>query len=203
MADSDIAVATLPGPPGSQGYEAPFNTVQHSSQALSGRLGALEIPRAALARDLTVPSGARLDLTSESASALEPRRIETPSLRQYKGWIGRPDEAAEGLLADPGAEADLEAAGRLYLFGDSRLVAASDRSAIERERGPFRAAVYAARRVVVEPEAALVVSGDPAILLFEELVLRDGGQLVTYTATHATFGLLRKLESQGARALWH
>ncbi|MEO1370234.1 MAG: hypothetical protein AAFX50_23885 [Acidobacteriota bacterium] len=204
-----------------QGFGDPFRALRHGAPDLDRRLRALGLGRALLDRDLVVPSGARLELTTatDAPSALAPRILETADLAVYKTWIGRADagdhaahdfgpapapwrSATPSSVSELDADqlADLETAGRIYLFGDSSRVA-SYRGVLEALRGPFRAAAYAARRVVVEPGALLRISGDPAVVLFDELIVRDGGRLVTSTPTRATFGRLEKLQSTDPTAV--
>ena len=212
------AAATLHRPPALVLSDAPFHAIQRGTPGLDRRLEELGVPKRSLQRDLVVPAGAHLELSTERPSALEPQLRVTPSLEQYKQWIGRQDRAEHDLGAAPAPLrteladdlqsldadqlADLERAGQIYLFGDSRQVASYRRS-LERLRGPFRAALYAARRVVIEVGARLSVSGDPAILLIEELVLQGSGQLVTTTPTHATFAHLEKLDAPSGHLHLH
>ncbi|MEO1084716.1 MAG: hypothetical protein AAFY88_10790 [Acidobacteriota bacterium] len=208
------AAEILGATPAQTGFGDPFRAIRHGAPDLDRRLQDLGLTRELLRRDLVVPAGAHLDLSTAAdvASALAPRALETADLAVYKTWIGRADSGEHAAhdfgrapapwcrptpssLAELEAAelADLEAAGRIFLFGDSREVT-SYRGVLEQLRGPFRAAVYAARRVVVEPGALLRISGDPAVVLFDELILRGGGRLVTSTPTHATFARLEKLK---------
>ncbi|MDN3055401.1 hypothetical protein PH213_12800 [Streptomyces sp. SRF1] len=184
--------------------------------AVSGfaaRLRLLGVPNDSVADVLEVPADSAAYLTTDSRATLAAGRLlVTGDLNQYKQWIGRPDdecadvplELPEPWTAGTGRDCRdltaaeqraLEIAGNAYLFGDSRRVT-EYRPVLESYRAPFMASVYAARRVHILPGATLVVDGQPAILLFEDVVLHDGGRLITHTPTNAVFGRLRKIKGE-------
>jgi hypothetical protein len=149
-------------------------------------------------------------------SALEGQRLVSQDPDQFKRWIGLDEkQLASGLYVAldrtpsrpaspellrpteqlrPEELRDVELAMATYLFGDARKVV-SWREAIVRHLAPFHAAVYAARRVVVEPGATLAVHGLPAVLLFQELVIRPGGSLRLFTVANAFVESLVKHEA--------
>lgn len=49
---------------------------------------------------------------------------------------------------------------------------------LDRYAAPFDVAIYVASRIHIEPGAQLVVTGSPAIILVDDLVIRDFGQFV-------------------------
>lgn len=158
--------------------------------------------------DLLVPVGKVVELNDKSV-----RTIVTSSVDEYKDWIGRPDAQADNhawamptqhwsgrRFADKAqlsaVEAEnIEKAGWVYLFNDSRLVS-SYAQAIEDYNGVFEASLYHFRRVIVQPGARLVLRGRPALLLIDELEVQGSGQLETYTTCHASLGHVRKTAQQ-------
>jgi len=167
--------------------------------------------RSSDAISLTVPAGARLALSDLATPVLR----ATADIAQYKEWIGLSDalveqETLEGLpalpkhawpqdrivgsLDDLTAEelADVQAAANTWLWGDSRLVR-SYKGALERFYGPFEVDVYLVSRLIVEPGAALVVSGRPTALLCDSIELHDGGSLALHTVTRTWVQALHKL----------
>ncbi|MCG8367929.1 MAG: hypothetical protein MJA27_31925 [Pseudanabaenales cyanobacterium] len=147
----------------------------------------------------------------EKHSSITPKIFITKNLDQYKSWIGRDDTGVEdtpwvlptALWNDrkisvvneltPEEVENVEKAGRVYIFGNSALVR-SYREIIEFCNAPFEVAVYAARKVIIKPGGSLIVSGIPAILLFEELEIHSLGNLAIYTVCHAKIGTLQKIK---------
>ncbi len=182
-------------------------------RATAGRLS-IDVDRCRT--HLRVGPGRVLDLTSDpgGVSAVAPIWRRTGSVDTFKSWIGTEDEACPpgsiGALYWPVPSAswsgrpfetardlttaelaDIEAAGRAYIFGNSAPVA-SYRPAIERATGVFEAAVYAARHVSIAEGGTLRVSGAPAVLLFASLDIAPGGQLIVTAPCRAAIGRLRK-----------
>lgn len=166
---------------------------------------------------LEVGGGTKALLTTDPSgvSALEPRRIETDCIEEYKAWIGVDNETYRqgGASAhrwelprrpwigpsagDPAELAvdeldDVQKALAAYLFADSAEVA-SYRRVLERLYAPFRAAIYAARAVRIEAGAQLTVVGLPAVLVFQQLDIVAGGQLRLMTVANARIGRLRRI----------
>jgi hypothetical protein len=179
-------------------------------------LGRFQLEPDALTESLTIDADVDVTLTNECKTALAPLLIRTESVDEFKSWIGTNDIefASNPALAgywqlpekpwngrpvtDPqqltsNERQEIEKAGWAYIFGDARTVA-SYRQVIELLSAPFEAAIYAARKVTIRPGGRLIVSGIPAILLFEEVELHARGKIVTYTPCAATFGKLEKIE---------
>jgi hypothetical protein len=171
---------------------------------------------------LDLAPGCVLDLTSarDAISAIAPVWRSTERVDTFKAWVGVADEdaVADSPMArywrlpaspwsgrsfrraadlSPAEREDIETAGRAYIFGNSCAVA-SYREAIERVTGTFEVAVYAARSVRIAPGAMLRVSGAPAVLLFGELEIADGGQLVVQSVCRAAIGRLTKIAAAAA-----
>lgn len=165
--------------------------------------------------ELTVPTGTTAYLSSDPdlGSALAPRSLRTGSIDEFKSWMSLDDEShartpermrweppaapwsgrevsdAEAL-SDPERE-QVERAYWAYVYGDSHLVK-SYRQVLERCYAPFEAALYTASRVSVEPDASLIVTGAPAILLLEDLIIEAGGSLEVRAECSALIGRLHK-----------
>jgi hypothetical protein len=60
-------------------------------------------------------------------------------------------------------------------------------------------AVYVAQSVRIAPGAVLRVTGAPAVLLFADLEIVDGGQLLIQTVCRAAIGRLTKTDAATAR----
>lgn len=161
---------------------------------------------------LRVDRGVTLDI----ASAIAPHVVTTWSLAELKSWIGVPDagidpatfpvdlaQVPDGAwngrrvrgLRDltPAERENVERAANLYVFGYSPW-AESYREVVEICHAPFRAQVYPIRSLSVGPGARLVIAGEPAVLLVDDLVLEGGGQLALYTVCRAWIGRLAKIE---------
>jgi hypothetical protein len=175
----------------------------------------LWIDPGSVARALYVAPNGMLDLTSErsAVSAIRPLWRRTDNVDVFKSWVGTPDEecppgstAAEYWPLPAAAwsgrafcsdelsareRADIEMAGRAYVFGNSSCVT-SYRDAIQRVTGTFEVAIYAARSVRIASGGQLRVTGEPAVLLFEELEIADGGSLLVQTVCRAAIGRLSK-----------
>lgn len=184
--------------------------------SITEKLARFQLEPHVLTESLIVEADVNVSLAHECKTALAPLLMRTQSVDEFKSWVGMNDIefASNPALAgywplpekpwngrpvtDPqqltGSERqEIEKAGRAYIFGDARAVA-SYRQVIELLGAPFEAAVYAARKVTIRPGGRLIVSGIPAILLFEEVELHAGGKIVTYTPCAATFGRLEKIE---------
>ncbi|WP_322014705.1 hypothetical protein [Paraburkholderia sp. J12] len=173
---------------------------------------ALDLPAASL----TLETGTRSCLSSNPAdrSAVPPVLLKTHSADLYKHWIGVSDEIARAhpeatrywplptrpwsgrAVSSPSGfthdeRIDIERAGHVYLFGDSRLVA-DYREVIELYHGQFEAAVYFIDELTVMPASRLDVVGAPAIVVCDKLDLYESGQIALYTACHTHFGSVRK-----------
>lgn len=159
---------------------------------------------------------ARLTAASPSESAITPVHMETRDIDRYKAWLGTPDETlgsvdavvkhfdlpqqawSRGADFDPAdlredERRDIERASWHYIFGYSPSVA-SYREAVERVYAPFTLSVFAARKVVVEAGGELLLpEGEPAVLLFEELEIKDGGHLCFMAPFNMTVRHLRKV----------
>lgn len=162
---------------------------------------------------LRVNAGNVLHLTTapDAVSAVRPVMRRTASVDVFKRWVGVEDSddiansRAWPLPSGPwngrqvrskqelSAEelADIEMAGRAYIFGCSDAVA-SYRPMIELVTRSFEVAVYAADRVTIAPGARLLVTGAPAVLLFNDVEIQDGGALHVNAVCRAVFGALRK-----------
>jgi hypothetical protein len=57
-------------------------------------------------------------------------------------------------------------------------LALPESESLDRYTAPFDVAIYVASHLLIEPGAQLVVTGSPAIILVDDLVIRDFGQLV-------------------------
>jgi hypothetical protein len=172
-------------------------------------------PADALVEDFVLEAGTTLTLGQDPCKLLR-RVLHTEQLDEFKRWIGIADELIEhgpmlppadfpenpwsARLERPRTELtelewrDIELATNYYLFGDSRLVA-SYKNAISRHFGPFEAALYAADRVEIMPGATLSVMGYPAILVFSEMVIHQGGNLKLHTPTKMFVDKLSKLSA--------
>jgi hypothetical protein len=162
---------------------------------------------------LVVEPGASLEINGSEASPMLRRVLETPSLDQYKAWIGTPDAYIEKGLAQPPktlpgispsrleqpknnlGTADLEDLQRAFdyfVFGNSRVVA-DYRTAITMHYAPFAAALYACSRVEIRSGASLDFTGLPTILLIDRLIIHQGGCIKFYTPAKAVVSVLEKV----------
>ena len=169
--------------------------IDFEESAVDERLAALRIARASLAwPELRLRAGETLALPAEAdALRVGHRVMTTASLRTFKEWIGFDDEAIRDgrQVAAQFDDADpMTRLARMYLFGDSALVA-SHRAEIERVCAPFHAQMITAKRIVLEAGSTLRLETLPAIVVVDELVLR-GGTLLVSSGTHATFGRVWK-----------
>lgn len=154
-------------------------------------------------------------------SAISPVAMETRDIDRYKDWIGTPDstlEAGGELVSsfdlprrewrrggdfDPRqlteAElADIERASWHYIFGYSPSVAGY-REAIERVYAPFALSIFAARKIVIEAGGELLLpEGEPAVLLFEEMEIEQGGHVRFMSPFNLTVRHLRKVAAPAA-----
>lgn len=170
-------------------------------------------PTDALTETFILKAGTSLTLGHDPCELLC-RVLHTEQLDEFKQWIGIADELIEhgsmmppadlpkspwsARLERPRSELtefdwkDIELATNYYIFGDSRLVSQYKR-AITQHFGPFEAALYAAERIEIMPGATLSVMGYPAILIFSEMVIHQGGALKLYTPTKMFVDRLLKL----------
>lgn len=159
-------------------------------------------------KSLRIAGGVQAHLTSAGESVLRPMRVETPSARIFKQWVGVDDETAARMTSPPAvalpeSEGDLspaaiERAAWHFLFRDSRPVASYE-AAVD-SLGPFPAAVYRAGDVVIAPGGSLIVSGVPAVLLFDSLTIEAGGTLQLFAVTRGVFGRLVRRGPDAASA---
>ena len=160
---------------------------------------------------LIIDKDASMHLNSDlnQHSAIIPKILTTNDLDQYKSWVGRVDigiDNTQWVLPTAPWKAktisdfdeltveekeNVEKAGWVYLFGNSALVK-SYREIIEFSHAPFEVAVYAVRKVTIRSGGSLIVSGIPAVLLFEELNIHSPGNLQIYTVSHTKIGTLQK-----------
>jgi hypothetical protein len=175
--------------------------------------------------EVTIQPGQVLTLSDNAGSTtpVDPILRETRALDVYKSWIGvadadyppgspslthwpcperpwngRPISRETDLT--PGEWVDVELAAKAYIFGNSRLVQ-SYRPAIEACCGPFRTFIYPIRRLTVMPGARLVVTGEPAILLVEDVIIHESGQIAFYAVARVEIGALRKIAPPPGE--WH
>lgn len=159
---------------------------------------------------------ARLTGAATGESVIAPVHMETRDIDRYKAWIGTPDSTLGSVDAvvshfdlphrawngggefDPAElsdaeRQDIERASWHYIFGYSPSVA-SYCEAIQRVYAPFELSVFAARKVVVEAGGELMLpEGVPAVLLLDELEIRDGGHLCFMSPFNLTVRHLRKV----------
>jgi hypothetical protein len=195
-----------------------INVVAEDQRSFAGNLDFYEVtPRC---QELIVRSGqlCTLDTTPGAVGAVRPRLLATRDLDQLKAWIGVPDRAYEsGELpqravpswspwladgsaseAEESATADaLSQARQAYVHGYSKLIERG-KPQIEEFFGEFRVACFAIRRVVVEPQAGLVVQGSlPAVLIIGEFCLGGAGALRLFTETRMCVDQLVKSDREG------
>lgn len=162
--------------------------------------------------DLALADGEAISFPHDRArTTLDWRVIETPSLAEFKRWIGFDDgairerrlaatsvdlagvETPESLMRNPHSEAaraTLDKVTTAWLFGDSTQVAPY-REAIEHFYGPFRAQLIVGSRIVLAPESSLRFEQTPVVFLADEVVLR-GGAMYFSPVSHCTIGRLVK-----------
>lgn len=204
------AAASLPG------HFALALQSEESAAAIQEALARCDAARDIAPVSLSVERGQQRVLSSDpaDASAVAPLMLTTTDVDLFKRWIGAPDESCRAHAEthqywplptrawsgrsvssrrDFTAEeaADIERAGRVYLFGDSTLVR-DYRDVIGLYHGTFEAAIYAMDELSVMPGARLSVVGAPAVLLCSKFDLHAPGQLVLHTPCHAHFGSVRK-----------
>ena len=176
-------------------------------------------------REVTIQPGQVLTLSDNagSMSLVDPILRETRALDVYKSWIGVADAgyppgtpfltrwpcpnqpwngrpiSREADLT-PEERADVELAAKAYIFGNSSLVQ-SYRPAIEACCGPFRTFIYPIQLLTVMPGARLVVTGGPAILLVEDVIIHEAGQIAFYAVARVEIGALRKIAPPPGE--WH
>lgn len=172
-------------------------------------------PAEVMTETLLLEAGTTLHLGHDPCELLN-RVLYTERLDEFKQWIGIADELIEhgpmlppadlpqnpwtARLERPRTELtelewkDVELAAKYYLFGDSRLVS-QYRSAITRHFGPFEAGLYAAEKIEIMPGATLSVTGYPAILIFGEVVIHQGGAMKLHTPTKMFADRLLKLNA--------
>lgn len=188
--------------------------VLHRSQNYETTLAEYGLsPADALAENFVLEAGTSLDLGHDPCE-LRARVLHTKELDEFKSWIGVANELIENGSMLPPLEfpknpwsahlegprtdltevewKDIERATKYYLFGDSRLVC-SYQKAISRHFGPFEAALYAAERIEIMPGATLSVMGYPAILIFDEMVIHQGGSVKLFTPTKMYVDTLSRL----------
>jgi len=172
-------------------------------------------PAEVLTETLVLEAGTTLDLGHDPCALLN-RVLHTERLDEFKQWIGIADELIEHGAMFPPADLpknpwsarlerprseltelewrDIELATKYYLFGDSRIVS-QYKSAITGHFGPFEAGLYAAEKIEIMPGATLSVTGYPAILIFGEVVIHQGGAMKLYTPTKMFADRLLKLSA--------
>jgi hypothetical protein len=144
------------------------------------------------------------------------RLCETYDLDEFKAWIGVPDRLIETgeFLAAPDVAAEtwtprleqpnaalsepefrtIQQAANCYLFGHSG-GAQRYKAAIQMHLAPFAVAVYAAATVTIEAGGVLEVCGYPAAVLFEDVVLHEGGVIRLCTPTNMLMDTLAKIHA--------
>ncbi len=166
---------------------------------------------------LIVKSGSQvvISTTLDLATSFQPCVRRTNKLDQFKAWIGMSNSLFEEgvfsftkelpskpwspkLVTDisslaPAEQEDIQRASYAYLFGNSKLVD-SYKEVIEKFHAPFEVAVCAIEKVFIEPGSSLIVRGNrPAILIFGELEIIEGGKVEIYAPTNMTVQKLRKI----------
>lgn len=165
--------------------------------------------------ELAIEPGQVVHCSNLAADAqVRPYILTTGDLDIFKRWIGFPNDLPAGLghtpvkpsrpapsphlvtaaHLDAAAWQELEQATKAYLFGNSELVRAY-KPVIERVYAPFRTAVYVVRRLVIKPGGRLVVRDMPAALLFDDVIIHDGGQIMLHTITNMTIRSLCKCDA--------
>lgn len=163
-------------------------------------------------RHFTVKEISPLVLDGTPSTPLFRQIVRTDDSLQFKSWIGISNSLIRSNQYLPPAEfpqtaarrleqakdslsyeelRDLQRAYNYYFFGNSDLV--EDYSAALRiHYAPFEAALYGGELVEILPQASIEVRERPAILLFRELVIHDGGSLKLFTPCRVNAEVLRR-----------
>ena len=186
-------------------------TLKKSQSVLTERKKLFNIKE--VENDLLVSIGETVVIGLENDEHIKPQTISTNSVDEYKLLIGRSNQKADDysweMPSKPWSKkgitskknltkteiSDIEKAGWIYLFNDANKVA-DYKEAIEQYEGTFEASVYNFRRIIIQPGGRLILKGNPAILLIDELEILGNGQLKIYTVCHTTLGSLRKIEQK-------
>ena len=185
-----------------QRFSSPFD--------FEATLAQLRIDPDAIAQHVVVDGDQHLN--PKQNALLAPVMLQTSDLAVFKSLVGRPDHNPakthwdlpsrvwSGRKVASAAELseierqDIELAYHNYIYGDAGVVA-SYKSIIEQLHGQFEIAVYAAKRVTLGPGSVLEVSGAPALLLVDELII-NGGRLQFLTACNVRVNKLTKTHQQ-------
>lgn len=186
-------------------------TLNQSPSALDQRKSFFDIKETG--RDLLISIGETVVIGLEDNLDVKPKILSTKSLDEYKLWIGRTNDRADNHPWETPSKpwggkeitsktnltqteiSDIEKAGWIYLFNDSNKVADYEK-AIEQYQGAFKASLYHFRRIVIQPGGRLILKGNPALVLIDEMEIQGNGQFETYAICHTTIGSLRKIEQQ-------
>ena len=180
-------------------------TLQASAEMLEKRKKLFSITETGY--DIIVPENKTV-LLSEVAQR-KPELKGTASVKKYKEWLGRPNALADEypwqmpskewsgksfsskdeLTAEE--KANIEKAGWIYVFNDSAKVDSYE-DAIENYVGSFPALIYNISEVIINKGGRLVIDGDPAVLLIDEITLWNTGQVETRAVCHITCGKIKK-----------
>ncbi|AUC81455.1 hypothetical protein [Lacinutrix sp. Bg11-31] len=191
--------------------ESKMATLKQSSSLLTERKSLFNIKQ--VGSDLLISVGETVVIGEEKnmSMSLEPQIISTKSVDKFKQWIGRSNKYADNypwkmpskawstkkFIASSELSAtevsDIEKAGWIYLFNDANKVA-DYKNAIEQFRGTFEASLYNFRRIIIQPGGKLILKGNPAVLLIEEMKILGNGQFETRAICHASIGSLTKTE---------
>jgi hypothetical protein len=184
-------------------------TLKQSSSLLTERKNLFNINE--VGSDLLISIGETVVIGEEMNMLVEPQIISTKSVDKFKQWIGRSNKYADNYPWKMPSKAwntkklsstselsateasDIEKAGWIYLFNDATKVA-DYKNAIEQFRGTFEASLYNFRRIIIQPGGKLILKGNPAVLLIEEMEIQGNGQFETRAICHTSIGSLTKTE---------
>jgi hypothetical protein len=186
-------------------------TLKESSSVLAQRKSLFNINE--VGGDLLVPIGETVVIGVDMNQYVKPETISTNSVDEYKLWIGRSNKKADNHPWEMPSKlwskkeinaktnltqteiSDIKKAGWIYLFNDASKVA-DYKEAIEQYQESFEASLYHFRRIIIQPGGRLILKGDPALVLIDELEIQGNGQFEAYTICHTTIGSLRKIEQK-------
>jgi len=168
---------------------------------------------------LIVKSGSQVVISTTLAlsAPFQPCLRSTNNLDQFKAWIGLPNSLFEqGVFSftkelpskpwmpkavsdtsslSPAEREDIQRASYAYIFGNSKLVDGY-KQVIEKLHAPFEVAVCAIEKVIIEAGGSLIIQGSrPAVLIFGELEIIEGGNIKIYAPTNMTVQKLHKISN--------